>query len=449
MKLPVISLFSGAMGLDIGLEQAGFETRVAVECDKHAAQTIRRNRPHIPVLESKIEDLTTQQILDAANLKVGEAFLVIGGPSCQAFSTAGKRQSLSDDRGNLFKHFLRVIHETKPSFFIMENVKGVLSAAIKHRPLKERGPGFPPLSHDELLGSAFAEIAREIRDLGGYTIFDLLNSADYGAPQKRERIVFIGSLKGLRIDIPKPTHSKNDTTLAKWITIKEAFFGLNDKRHAHFKLPSSASKYITRIPQGGNWRSLPPELQKEAVGEGVYRSWGGRTGFLRRLAWNQPSPALTTSPINRATLFAHPEENRPLSAQEYARIQQFPDDWVFEGPLSAVYRQIGNAVPINLGIAIGKSIKAAQKMGEKADKTNTVICNNSVLLNRLSNRNKTQLNPPGMSGITCPKKIAEWSIQSKAWLQAMAKPKYNLFEYLNSPTNNNIKRSYLCENNKI
>jgi len=431
MKLPVISLFSGAMGLDLGLEQAGFETRVAVECDKYAAATIRANRPNIAVLEARIEDLTTQEILDAAGLKVGEAFLVVGGPSCQAFSTVGKRGSLTDDRGTLFRHFLRIVKEAQPKFFVMENVKGIISAAIKHRPLNERGPGFPPLSSDELLGSAFTIVAREISELGGYTAFDLLNSADYGSPQKRDRIVFVGSLEGLKIELPKPTHFKNPKPNEKpWATLRDALSGLKEDEQKHINFTPNVAKYISQIPAGANWKSLPNEQQKDAIGEGVYRSWGGRTGFLRRLSWDTPSPALTTSPVNKATLFAHPERNRPLSIQEYARIQEFPDDWVFKGPITTIYKQIGNAVPVSLGRVVGEAVLKAYSDHVMSDKPNTVICNNTTLMKRLSNRNLTQLNPPEMSGITCPTKLNEWSLKSKEWLSNLAQPEHDLFDYL-------------------
>jgi len=431
MKLPVISLFSGAMGLDLGLEAAGFETRVAVECDKYAAETIRKNRPSIPVLQTKIEDLTTKQILDAAGLKVGEAFLIVGGPSCQAFSTAGKRESFTDNRGTLFRHFLRIVNEARPQFFVMENVKGLLSAAIKHRPLNQRGPGFPILTWEEQLGSAFTIVTREIMGLGGYTTFDLLNSVDYGVPQKRERIVFIGSLHGLKIQFPKATHAKRPSVNElPWATLKDAFLEINDPNPRHINFPPNISKYIELISAGSNWRSLPEKLQAEAVGEGVYRSWGGRTGFLRRLSWENPSPALTTSPINKATLFAHPEKNRPLSIREYARIQQFPDNWIFEGPVSSQYKQIGNAVPVGLGKVIGQTILKAALKNEYVETSGLVVCSNKSLLNRLRNRNLTQLNPPGMSGISTPEDIEEWVQQSKEWLKNIEKPTLNLFEYL-------------------
>jgi DNA (cytosine-5)-methyltransferase 1 len=431
MNLPVISLFSGGMGLDLGLEDIGFDVRVAVEYDKYAAATIRRNRPSVAVLQDRIENLSTQQILDAANLKVGEAFLVVGGPSCQAFSTAGKRESFTDDRGTLFRHFLRVVREAKPQFFVMENVKGLLSAAIKHRPLNQRGPGYPTLSWQEQLGSAFTIVTREIASLGGYTTFDVLNSVDYGVPQKRERVIFIGSLNGLKINFPAKTHAEIATAQhLGWATLKDALSNLEDTSPEFVNLPPTISKYLPLIPAGENWRSLPKGLQKEAVGEGVYRSWGGRTGFLRRLSWDKPSPALTTSPINKATLFTHPILNRPLTVKEYARIQQFPDDWIFEGPITSKYKQIGNAVPVGLGRVVGQAIINAVDRNELAEIDGLVVCNDSSLVKRLRHRNLTQLNPPEMSGISTPEEIENWYQESRAWLSSIQKPEVDLFEFL-------------------
>lgn len=221
--LPIVSLFSGALGLDLGLERAGFRVRVAVDPDKYAAETIRRNRPDIPLIQEKIEEVTTEEILEVAGLEPGEPVLVSGGPSCQTFSTAGRRGSLGDPRGVMFREFLRVIREAQPRFFIMENVRGVLSAAVKHRPLKERGPGFPPLEPEEEMGSAFNTILRELKDTGYYTVFDLLNAADFGVPQKRERILFIGSRDGEPLAAPRPTHAKDPTDGKEpWVTLRQA-----------------------------------------------------------------------------------------------------------------------------------------------------------------------------------------------------------------------------------
>ncbi|MCF6282922.1 MAG: DNA cytosine methyltransferase [Candidatus Polarisedimenticolaceae bacterium] len=431
-KLPVISLFSGAMGLDIGLEQAGFEVCVAVECDKDAANTIRLNKPNLPVINKRIEDITTEEILSSAGLKVGEACLVVGGPSCQAYSTAGSRHSFADTdkRGTLFRHFLRVVREAKPSFFVMENVKGILSAAIKHRPLKERGPTYPPLRWEEQLGSAFTVIAQELSALGGNITFDLLNSADYGVPQKRERVIFIGSLAGSKVMMPKPTHSKDPTnSTTPWQCLRAALSDINEP-HEYADCNKNVKQFLSKIPPGGNWRNLPSEEQENAVGPGVYRSWGGRTGFLRRLSWDAPSPALTTSPLSKATFFGHPKELRPLSIQEYARIQQFPDSWIFTGSKSSRYRQIGNAVPVGLGRAIGLAVKQSLSNAIKADDRSKITCHNKQLMTRLCKRKVTYFNPPDMHGITCSLQANEWIAESKTWLDNREKPTLDLLSFL-------------------
>lgn len=420
------------MGLDLGLEQAGFEVCVAVECDKDAANTIRANRPNLPVINKKIEDISTEEILKLAGLKQGEVCLVVGGPSCQAFSTAGSRHSFSDanERGTLFRHFLRVVREVEPKFFVMENVKGILSAAIKHRPLKERGPNFPPLSWEEQLGSAFTVIAQELSILGGRVTFDLLNSADYGVPQKRERVIFIGSLGGTKVSMPVPTHSKHPSDItAPWLNLRSALSGISAP-HEYYDCNQSVKNFLAMIPSGGNWRNLPLELQEEAVGAGVYRSWGGRTGFLRRLSWDAPSPALTTSPLSKATFFGHPEELRPLSIQEFARIQQFPDDWLFIGSKSSRYRQIGNAVPVGLGKAIGEAVKKSITNDIQVAKLNKITCRNQALIKRLDKRKITYFNPPDMFGITCPHMAEDWVAESKAWLKGRESPALDLFSYL-------------------
>jgi DNA (cytosine-5)-methyltransferase 1 len=406
--LSVISLFSGAMGLDLGLEQAGFQVRVAVECNKYAAETIRRNRPDVPIIERRIEDVTTAEILEVAGLRQGEPVLVAGGPSCVAFSTAGQRGSLSDPRGVMFREFLRVVRETRPEFFVMENVKGVLSAAIRHRPLKERGPGYPPLSPDEELGSAFVLILKELQATGYYTIFDVLNSADFGAPQVRERVLFIGSRDGRPLLTPVPTHAKDPINgESRWATLRQALRRLGDPEPEYKEFPPSTAEYIKLVPEGGNWRDLPERLQAKAMGK-AYVSWGGRAGFFRRLSWRKPSPSLTTSPTSKATLLCHPTEDRPLSLREYARIQQFPDDWEFSGGLGQQYTQVGNAVPVCIGRVVGEAIRKARRRRKKESLMGTVSCANEDLLGRMASRPLTMLNPARMRKVKDPEAAREW-----------------------------------------
>lgn len=406
--LPVISLFSGAMGLDLGLESAGLRVAVAVECNPFAVATIRANRPDLPVIARKIEDVTTAEILEAAGLKAEEAFAVVGGPSCQAFSTAGARISLSDPRGTLFEHFARVVKEAQPHFFAMENVRGLLSAAVKHRSLKERGPGYPTLEPDEELGSALKTVASTLRELGYYTVFDVLNAADFGVPQARERLVFLGTRFGEEIAMPTPTHDRNaEGGLPAWRTLRAALEGLDDPSPEFTKLCPSKAKYLAKVPEGGNWRALPEELKAEALGR-AFQSWGGRSGFFRRLSFDRPSPALTTRPDSKATSLCHPTELRPLSIREYARIQQFPDSWSFSGSVRQKYEQVGNAVPLGLGKAIGDALVAASEQEEAGRRHGRVECWNLDLLAKMSRRPRTVVNPPRMRKDTKEATISDW-----------------------------------------
>lgn len=403
----VVSLFSGALGLDLGLERAGFDVRVAVECNPAAVATIDANRPSIS-LPKRIEALTTEEILKKAGLKVGDVTVVTGGPSCQAFSTAGQRASLDDPRGTLFREFLRVVKEARPQFFVMENVRGILSAAVRHRPLNERGPGFPPLAPEEELGSALKLVLQELRATGYYVVFDLVNAADYGVPQARERVLFIGSRDGKPVEIPAPTHARaaGDGREA-WVTLRTALAGLDEPSPAFTALSERKRLYMELIPEGENWRSLPTEMKEKALG-GAFASWGGRSGFFRRLSWDRPAPALTTRPDSKATMLCHPKDTRPLSIREYARVQQFPDAWAFAGSVPQQYVQIGNAVPVGLGAAVGGAILRAIPRRASAVRCGTVVCHNDGLLSRLANRPKTILNPPRMRGEEQEGELREW-----------------------------------------
>ncbi|MBX3233518.1 MAG: DNA cytosine methyltransferase [Labilithrix sp.] len=394
-ELPIISLFSGALGLDLGLEKAGFRVKVAVECNKFAAETIRLNRPDIEVIPKRIEDVSTDEILEAAKLKPGEAALVTGGPSCQAFSTAGQRGSMSDPRGVMFREFLRVVDEARPRFFVMENVRGILSAAIRHRPLGKRGPGYPALTRDERLGSALAQVLRELKKTGYYVVFDLLNAADFGVPSTRERVAFIGSRDGEPIWMPEPTHGPERTSTRRaWVTLEKAIGGLKGP-HSYTPLAASKARFLRLVPTGGNWKDLPPQLQKKALGA-AYVSWGGRSGFCRRLGWDRPAPALTTRPDSKATMLCHPTETRPLSIDEYKAIQQFPKRWRLAGGKPQQYKQLGNAVPVGFGAAIGGALRIAMRRRARLVLLGSVVCANPTLMSRLAARPQTVLNPPRM-----------------------------------------------------
>jgi DNA (cytosine-5)-methyltransferase 1 len=408
-KPAIISLFSGALGLDLGLEQAGFRIAVAVESNPYAVATIRKNRPGLPIIDRPIEEVDTAEILRAAGLSPGEPLLVSGGPSCQVFSTAGQRRSLEDPRGNLFEHFVRVVRESRPRFFVMENVRGLLSAAVSHRPLNQRGPKNPPLTRDEELGSAFAVVTRRLKRLGYYVVFDELNAADFGVPQIRHRLVFLGSRDGEAIALPIPTHSaKPNDHLKPWVTLSEAIKNLHELKPEYYRFAPARERFLKKIPPGGNWRDLSPDSGKEALGR-AFDSWGGRSGFFRRLAWDEPSPALTTRPDSKATSLCHPSELRPLSVGEYARIQQFPPTWMVEGTVRIKYTQVGNAVPVGLGHAIGISIKNAVKSRRRDPSLlKQVLCWNLQLLARACRRPRTIVNPPRMRKDTKNDTLVKW-----------------------------------------
>lgn len=346
-----ISLFSGAMGLDLGIEKAGFKIRVCVEKDKWAAQTIRANTS-IPVIERDINDVHTDEILAAAGIGRQDVTLVIGGPPCQAFSTAGKQKGFADFRGNVMLQYLRVVRDIMPEFFIMENLRGLQSAKLNSVPAEYAE--YEPIK--DVKGSAFHFMVAEFRKLGYSISHALLNAANYGVPEKRERIVVIGH-RGERVPIPSPTHSENgELGTKKWNTLRNCIGDMEHRTDLHYtELRKRSRPYMKILKEGQNWRNQPEDMAMQAMGKAYFLS-GGKTGFLRRLKFDEPSPTLVTSPTMSATLLCHPTQLRPLSIEEYARTQQFPDSWTFNGRLETIYKQIGNAVPVGLGQAVGQQI---------------------------------------------------------------------------------------------
>ncbi len=349
-----LSFFSGAMGLDLGIEKAGFNILLACEIDKYCRQTIALNRPNMALL-GDINNHTKKDILNASGLsEVDHIDLIIGGPPCQAFSTAGNRKAFNDNRGNVFLKYIDLAIELNPTYIVIENVRGLLSCPMDHRPHDQRGPEYPDLTADEIKGGALNFILSKLKNSGYAYSFNLYNSANFGSPQIRERVIIICAKDGVKPPFLIPTHSKNkEFGLQKWKPFKQAIKGL--KEHQHLNFPEKRLKYYRMLKAGQNWKSLPEPLQKEALGKSYYAG-GGKTGFLRRLDWNKPSPTLVTHPAMPATDLAHPEEDRPLSIQEYKRIQEFPDNWKLAGPLIQQYKQVGNAVPSSLGYAIGRLI---------------------------------------------------------------------------------------------
>lgn len=351
-----LSFFSGAMGLDLGLHQAGIQTILACEVDRVCQATIEQNAPDIAII-GDIRDYSPQAIMHHAGLSWGdEVDLIVGGPPCQAFSTAGKRRAFEDVRGNVFLTYVEVAISIRPKFFVIENVRGLLSCPLKHRPHAQRCHSSPPLGSNEQKGSALLYIVNRLRSAGYSVTFNLYNAANFGSPQIRERVVVICSRDGDKVPYLEPTHAPDENWgLPRWRTFQDAVETLGGVQHQHLKFPEKRLKYYHLLEPGQNWRDLPPDIQKEAMGKSFY-SGGGKTGFYRRLAWNQPSPTLVTHPAMPATDLCHPTEERPLSIQEYRAIQEFPQDWALAGNLLQQYKQVGNAVPTSLGYAIGNLI---------------------------------------------------------------------------------------------
>lgn len=349
----VISLFSGAMGLDLGLIKSGLNVVVGQDYDAACVKTMEINGYN--AIAGDIRGIQAEDFLEAAKLQRGETFLICGGPPCQPFSTAGKRMGINDPRGSLFMDFIRMIDYIRPRFFVMENVKGIMSAPLKHLPMTERDENDP----EQRLGTVLDVVLTEFGKLGYKTVYGVLDAVNYGVPQFRERFVLIGSRDREDIFLPMPTHFQtHQDKLYRWTVLKDAIGDLEHDYGACAAFSEERMNFLKLVPEGGNWKDLPKEVVQAAMG-GAYASGGGKVGFYRRLSYSQPSPTLVTSPVQKATMMCHPTQNRPLSVREYARIQQFPDDWVFSGPLVAQYRQVGNAVPVGLATAIGNAIQAA------------------------------------------------------------------------------------------
>ncbi len=372
MKLPVVSLFSGAMGLDLGLEQSGIETTLAVEVDPHCCATIRRNRPGLDVWESDIQRIDGESIRARLH-RPKDIFLLVGGPPCQSFCPGGKRAALSDPRGNLIYTYLNLIQEIRPCFFVLENVANLVTAALRHRPIAERpgkhwnlsvydrkkgghGNDNLPMEPDELSGSAIRQIITDVRSLGYQISLSVVDAAEYGAPQHRLRFLMFGARDTSAPKIPPPTHGERTADSRRFQTVRDAIHDLRESPGPHSMYTPDVAKYFAMIPPGGNWRNLPKSIQREALGNASFEAGGGKTGFYRRLSWDCPSPTITGRANRKGSALCHPDSIRPLSVRECARLQGFPDDWHFTGAMNRQYMQIGNAVPVHLGAVIGHTL---------------------------------------------------------------------------------------------
>lgn len=324
-----IELFAGAGGLALGIEKAGFDTIGFIEFDKDAADTLKKNRPQWNVICDDIANISPLNLTEYFNIGVGELDLLSGGAPCQSFSYAGKRLGLEDARGTLFYHYAIFLQKLQPKTFLFENVKGLLT-------------------HDG--GRTYETILNVFAD-SGYTIQKaVLNAWDYGNAQKRERLITIGIRNDLKdkikINFPKPHDYKPVLRdVLKDVPPSEGTQYSEYKRNI-FKL----------VPPGGYWRDIPQDIAKEYM-KSCWDMGGGRTGILRRMSMDEPSLAVLTSPTQKQTERCHPLEPRPFTVRENARIQSFPDDWQFCGSVGSQYKQVGNAVPVNLAFDIAAEIR--------------------------------------------------------------------------------------------
>ena len=324
-----VELFAGAGGLALGMEKAGFSHILLNEVDHDACATLRHNRPQWEVVEQDVRSLSFVHLN-------GKVDFLSGGFPCQAFSYAGKQGGFSDTRGTLFFELARAVEEIQPKVFLGENVKG-LSA------------------HDG--GRTLETIKNTIRELG-YTLVEprVLKAVLYQVPQKRERLILVA----VRNDLADRVHFRWPAPYHRIMTLRDAFFkgelyDTDVPPSGGQKYPPKKQRVMELVPMGGYWRDLPVEIQKEYMG-GSFELEGGKTGMARRLSLDEPSLTLTCAPAQKQTERCHPTETRPLTVREYARIQTFPDSWEFSGTLSSQYKQIGNAVPVNLAYAIGRSL---------------------------------------------------------------------------------------------
>lgn len=329
--LNTIELFAGAGGLALGIEKAGFNTLACIEFDKDACATLRKNRPNWCVIEEDIEKISCQNLEELFSINKGELDLLSGGAPCQAFSYAGKKLGLEDARGTLFYHYAVFLQKLQPKMFLFENVRGLLS-------------------HDK--GKTYKTIT-EIFEQAGYCIYKkVLNAWDYGVAQKRERLITIGIRKDLlgkiQFHFPQPHEYKP--------VLKDILLDCPVSEGTPYS--EYKRKIFELVPPGGYWRNIPEEIAKEYM-KSCWNMGGGRTGILRRLSLDEPSLTVLTSPSQKQTDRCHPLEARPFTIRENARCQSFPDDWEFCGSIGSQYKQVGNAVPVNLAYEIAVRIKEA------------------------------------------------------------------------------------------
>lgn len=336
----VLDLFSGAGGTALGLHNAGLEHVGLVELDHWASETLRRNMPEWNVIEEDIAKVDFKGI---------NADVIEGGFPCQAFSYAGNKLGFEDTRGTLFFELARAVKEIRPKVAIGENVRGLYR-------------------HDG--GRTLETMLNVLNELGYKVAYKVLRAQYLDVPQKRERLIIVAVREDLNLPILFPR--ERDYI----VTLREAIGDVPESEGQ--KYPKKKRDVMEMIPPGGYWKDLPIEIRKEYMGRSFYRS-GGKTGMARRLSWNEPCLTLTTSPAQKQTERCHPEETRPLTVREYARIQTFPDEWEFAGSVTQQYKQIGNALPVNFAFHVGKAVIAMLNKNPKEGDFVEVEPKNSAL----------------------------------------------------------------------
>ncbi len=323
-----IELFAGAGGLALGVEKAGFNTIGLIEFEKDACETLQTNRPNWNVICDDIANVSSQNLEKLFNIKKGDLDLLSGGAPCQAFSYAGKRLGLEDARGTLFYHYAIFLKKLQPKMFLFENVKGLLT-------------------HDG--GKTYSTILNIFENAGYKIQKKILNAWDYGVAQKRERLITVGIRNDLvnkiQYSFPKPYDYKPVLRDVLQNVPKSIGVPYGENKRKIFEL----------VPPGGYWRDIDPEIAKSYM-KSCWNMEGGRTGILRRMSMDEPSLTVLTSPSQKQTERCHPLEARPFTVRENARCQSFPDDWKFCGKVMSQYKQVGNAVPVNLAYEVAKEI---------------------------------------------------------------------------------------------
>lgn len=333
-KFSAIELFSGAGGLALGFSNAGLKSKLLVEWDKDAVKTLRKNKPDWNVVHDDIRNVDFKKYRD-------EIDVVAGGFPCQTFSYAGNGKGFGDTRGTMFFEFARCVSQVRPKIALGENVRGLIR-------------------HDN--GRTLKTMIAQLEEIGYRVAWKLLRAQYHDVAQKRERLIILGVRKDL--DFPHLFPKEKDYALS----LRDVLTNCPESEGA--KYPKRKAFIMSKVPEGGYWRDLPIKLQKEYM-KGSFYLEGGKTGMARRLAWNEPSLTLVCTPAQGQTERCHPSETRPLTIRESARIQSFPDSWIFEGSQASQYKQIGNAVPVNLGYYVGRCLVAM--LEGKNDPKNMVV----------------------------------------------------------------------------